>query len=391
MYSPHKHSYLQCRSSSVHPRIINRSVNLARCQPTIDTADLDPPFLRLTSEQPNIPIENVDVTRRQVGFGKLALPQLRRELHSSDETIVFHAINSIMDLVHDPKKGYEAIKLQIPKRMIDLLLNKKVEIRERVCMTLTVMVGLSDACEMLVNNEIFLVNLAAVIEDVSPAVRIKAAALLEMLTRNWTVVYELATTAFVPVLLDNLLNEEDEIVAIHLSSFEKLIHAEGRTYALDYGAFDILEELLIRNDAKVLSGAANCIALLATALQGKELAFDADVLVKLNVLLHDNRPEVYSAAATAIMFCTVLADAKFRAKTVIHLPERLLTLSKNSEHPQARLHSIKALTNLCEIRQIRKKIKRDYLSEVESIPVHKVPEVKEYKEVLLDLVMTEHI
>lgn len=52
--------------------------HLAREQSTIDTADLEPPLQRLTSEQPNIPIENVDVTRQSIAFGRWAIPKLVR-------------------------------------------------------------------------------------------------------------------------------------------------------------------------------------------------------------------------------------------------------------------------------------------------------------------------
>lgn len=69
--------------------------------------------------------------------------------------------------------------------MIDLLQANSKEVRERICMALTVLAELADGAEMLVLNTTFLENLAAVIEDPFPAVRIKAAALLEMLTRNW--------------------------------------------------------------------------------------------------------------------------------------------------------------------------------------------------------------
>lgn len=48
----------------------------ARSKPATDEFDLDPPFLRLCSEQPNVPIQNVDVTRRPLAFGRCALPKL---------------------------------------------------------------------------------------------------------------------------------------------------------------------------------------------------------------------------------------------------------------------------------------------------------------------------
>lgn len=42
-----------------------------------------------------------------------------------------------------------------------------------------------------------------------------------------------------------------------------------------------------KTDPEILAGAANCVAFLAVAAQGKEVAFNDDVLVKLNRLLHD--------------------------------------------------------------------------------------------------------
>lgn len=52
--------------------------------------------------------------------------------------------------------------------------------------------------------------------------------------------YELVSTAFISVLLENLLNEEDEVVAVHLKSLERLLQAEGKIIALDSYAFDAL-------------------------------------------------------------------------------------------------------------------------------------------------------
>lgn len=141
--------------------------------------------------------------------------------------------------------------------MIDLLLSDSKEIRESTCMALTVIARLADGAEMIVTNTKFLENLASVLEDMSPAVRIKAAGLLETLTSNWMgklspklfaqllqwcllAVFELVSTAFVPVLLDNLINEDEEITAVHLRSLEKLLQAEGKIVGLECGGFEIL-------------------------------------------------------------------------------------------------------------------------------------------------------
>lgn len=47
-----------------------------------------------------------------------------------------------------------------------------------------------------------------------------------------------------PVLLDNLLNEEEEIIMVHLKSLKKLLQAEGKWVAVAYGGFDIFVSVL---------------------------------------------------------------------------------------------------------------------------------------------------
>lgn len=224
--------------------------------------------------------------------------------------------------------------------MVDLLLSDSKEIRESTCMALTVMARLADGAEMIVTNTKFLENLAAVLEDMSPEVRIKAAGLLETLTSNWMgkpspkwftqllqwcliAVFELVSTAFVPVLLDNLVNEDEEITAVHLRSLERLLQAEGKIVALECGGYEILvsricrlqkpiawaffqEDLLDRTDPRIISSAANCISLIANTEDAKEIAFSGDTLVKFNRLLHDE--VALNVAKTTIGFVIILSE-----------------------------------------------------------------------------------
>ncbi|KAJ8944778.1 hypothetical protein NQ318_003646 [Aromia moschata] len=131
IFSINKNSYLHSKYEEINPRLINRCVQKARDfewqpvfdllgQPRVfnwqDVYDLEPPFNRLTSDQPTIPAPNVDVTRRPVAFGRWAMPKLRRELHHANEKVVIAAIESIADLSHDSEKGYEAVRLKIVDR-----------------------------------------------------------------------------------------------------------------------------------------------------------------------------------------------------------------------------------------------------------------------------------
>lgn len=52
-------------------------------------------------------------------------------------------------------------------------------------MALTTIAGLGDGRDAIVKNRMSLANIVPLVEDVVDAVRMKAAALLEMISRNW--------------------------------------------------------------------------------------------------------------------------------------------------------------------------------------------------------------
>lgn len=69
--------------------------------------------------------------------------------------------------------------------MVDLLNEDDPVLREATCMALTVLAGCVDGRMAMVKNSDFISMLSLLVEDDVAAVRIKAAALLEMLTRFW--------------------------------------------------------------------------------------------------------------------------------------------------------------------------------------------------------------
>nr|CAI5858041.1 unnamed protein product [Callosobruchus analis] len=206
----------------------------------IDEHDLEPPFNRLTSEQPNIPVQNIDVTRRPLGFGRVAMGKLRRELHHKHEEVVIAAIESLCDLVHDPERGYEAINLKIVNRLVDLIAHENAAIREKTCRTLTVLAGLAAGKEAIVENPCLLENIAICVEDPYPEVRIHVAAMLEMIATFWRAADVLVDFGFVSILLANLLKELEDISKIHLETLASLMYGmRGKTLAMDADGFNI--------------------------------------------------------------------------------------------------------------------------------------------------------
>lgn len=386
MYSYNKNSYLQGSCKNFNPGLLNRVVQRAWDGITnIDEHDLEPPFNRLTSEQPTIPVNNVDPTRRAESFGRWALPKLRRELHSKNLEVVVAALTSISDLVHDPEKCYEAINLKIVDRLVDLLAHEIPAIRQRTAFTLKVMAGVAMGKEAIVNNETLLKNLLDKVEDEYADVRIAVAACLEMVARYWMTADVLVEAGFIPVLLTNL-NDHTEIVEMHLETLKWLLYCDGKKIALDEQGFETLVKLLDRTEDTILAKACQAIVRLCMIKEGRKLAKELNLLPDFNRLLHDERSEVHTAAAEAITFCTIKSCEKIAASKIKGLPSRLVHLSRNKLNPSGQIFAIKALTSLCEHPSVRTEVRVKHYKDVQSIQLREDrPEIQSYKSTLMTM------
>lgn len=61
-------------------------------------ADL-PPAQRLESMQPSLYGPHVDISRARLGFGRVGLRLINRDLHSKDYLIQLQALHSVLDQV----------------------------------------------------------------------------------------------------------------------------------------------------------------------------------------------------------------------------------------------------------------------------------------------------
>lgn len=386
MESPHKHSYLQSITQNIPPQVLNRAVNLARDQPTTDTSDLESPFHRLTSEQPHIPTQHVELSKRPEAFGRWALPKLRNELHNPDPKIVLEAVCSLYDIVHDSERAYEAIRLRIPDRLADLLVHEKPIIRERVCMTLTTISGLSDGRGAIVKNKLSLKNLEKLMNDSYEAIRNRTAILIESISRSWFAADYLVEAGFIKNILEILLKEEEPIQLVYLDALVTLMYGAGKDEALSLGAFDTFITLMETKNNEIASKAADCLMMITSTYSGKDIAYDNQILPRLTKLLHHENSGLYSSVASAIMFCTIKSRAKIRAKEIPRLVERLILLSNDWHNRSAQIFSIKALTNICEHPEVREEVKSKHLNKIEEIVVGYDEDLSRYKGILLSII-----
>ncbi|XP_008191792.1 radial spoke head 14 homolog [Tribolium castaneum] len=331
MFSINRNSYLHTRSSSVNPRIINRCVDLARSQPTLhDSSYFEPPFYRLTSEQPDIPCEFVDPTRRQVAFGKWALPKLRRELHDEDELVVIQALRSISDLVHDPEKAFEAIRLRIPDRLCDKLLDPLPPVRENAALILAILAELADGKDAILRNDSILENLYLCLGDGQMSVRLKIASCFKNIATLWTTADVLVDYGLIQTLLEIIDKEEDlDIVLIHLETLQYLMYECGKCVALKNQGFRIFSKYLDHESPAIVCKALDCLSILTSTKKGKKLALEKKLLKTLNRLLHYGDVDICTSAASVVMFCTVKTRAKHAAAEIKPLPKRLVKLATN--------------------------------------------------------------
>lgn len=136
---PEKHTFLkQELIPDFNQRIINRVIERRLSNAGRKSKST---FPKLSSQIPVVYAPNVDVTRCKQAFGRWALPKLKRELHHPDLIVVMQSLNTISDLVHNPERSFEAIRIGIVERLMDLMTHERDFIREKVCMIFYTLAG----------------------------------------------------------------------------------------------------------------------------------------------------------------------------------------------------------------------------------------------------------
>lgn len=269
--------------------------------------------------------------------------------------------------------------------MADLLTNNDPTIRERVCMALKTIAGLGDGKEAIVQNKLILENLSKLLHDDEAPVRIKAVALLEMVSRAWMYADVLVDNDFIPQLLETLMGEETEIQAIILQTLSQLMYCHGKDQALGLGAFDMFVSLLEHDNEQVQAGASECLMMICSTRAGKKLSYKHNIYIKLARLLKSDNPEVYSAAAAALMFCVVKTKAKVKASKIKVIPKRLVEICKDWHNTRAQIFAMKALTCMCEHPGVKKFVYENHFNELENCVVFD-EDLRGIKKVLIDVV-----
>lgn len=133
------------------PRMVTRFMDKEFAMHTT-WRNLEPPLLPMASSIPVIYSPNVDPTRAKLGFGRWALPKLKRQVHHEDIFEVMKALNSIHDLVHNPEKAFEAIKIGLVDRLMNMMLHERDFVREKICLIFYALAGLEVGRRVIVRR-----------------------------------------------------------------------------------------------------------------------------------------------------------------------------------------------------------------------------------------------
>ncbi|CAH2100354.1 unnamed protein product [Euphydryas editha] len=369
MFCPHKNSSLQL-VCAMNPRLINKAVDIAMENKRFDPHTEIPPAQRLESMQPSLYAPHVDITRARLGFGRLGLRLINRQLHSPDNLVQLQAVHSVLDQVQISENAMFLINIHVGFRLIDLMLDRNPVIREKVCLILTSLANYYQGRKQIMSRPKIIENLMWLIMRDRREIRYAAAYTLKTLARDKCSVEKiLETDNIIENLLKIIKNEHTGIVILHLKTLENLIEWDQEE-ALKANAFQIMLKLKEDRDPRIICGAMDCLTQICKHDIGKKLADIYDLTHSLRTFLGSQSVEVRISAVGLMEYTTLTTRSKWRAKEFcVDLTKALVMLCHGANSPILQLRSMQVLINLCECPDIRYHMKCHWEKKVKAIKI----------------------
>ncbi|XP_008206988.1 radial spoke head 14 homolog isoform X2 [Nasonia vitripennis] len=283
---PELNSFLQGFDARVPKKVLDRMVDKAKLDKNAHYGPRST-IPRLASTQPQCFAPNVDLTRAKCAFGSFAISKLKKELHSHDPLIVRQAVTTLGDLLVNPEKLIEAVKLNIVDRLSDLLISEDPYLRERVALVFTTIANQSAGRESILKNLGVVANLSKGLNDCLAAVRLKVALVLESLARDYCAADMLCNCGFVESVAAKLDGERNDILVVRLEILRFLLYRDVKVRAIEAGVFEKLTTLLDRKNERVILSVLSCLSVLCEDVRGKRRAIEVDLLSCLKIFVED--------------------------------------------------------------------------------------------------------
>eukprot|EP00794_Sanderia_malayensis_P016651 gene16651-18341_t len=292
----------------------------------------------------NLP-PNIDITKAPLAYGDRALPKLNRELKIDEELIIKQrALVALCEVLHDPEKISESIRVGIVESLKTLLNDKDPTVRIKTTEALYIMAGHAIGRDAIINQKV-IVPLSKLFKDEVYKARIQSHKAILMASQSPPGPEGIVEANLVPVLVASLPTEEDEIKELILDSLHYCMKIDT-AQALKNNAMQIFTVLLQHTDVVIRAKAARDIMDLSFPLDGKDAACDVGTVPILCMLLEDKSTEVRASAAGALMAISITTKGKYAAIDAGAI-SRLVAILQD-ESSEVRLNTLKTITELSE-------------------------------------------
>lgn len=292
----------------------------------------------------------IDVTRTPLAYGNRALPRLNRELNDENLLTRQRAVMSLCDYLHDPEHISSAIDEGLVESLKQLLKDEDVTCRHKSTECFYVMAGHAIGRQAIVFHDI-IVPLAELFDDAEDIVRCRAHQAIEMVSESNVAAIGILDARLVPILIDKLRTELDEIKELILDTLHFVMKVDLRD-ALDNQAMEVLTSLLSHDVVVIRSKAARDILDLSVLLAGKDQAVQCKCVRPLVQLLSDTDTSVRASSAAALMMITITTKGKYTALEADAVEPLILLV--DDDNTEVRVNVLKVLTNLSEAPEGRK-------------------------------------
>ncbi|XP_068629209.1 uncharacterized protein [Battus philenor] len=369
MFCPHKNSFLQL-VCAVNPRVINKAVDQAMQVQHFDPHTEIPPAQRLESMQPSLYAPHVDITRARLGFGRIGIRLIVRDLHSSDPYIKLQALHTVLDQLQISENAMHLINLHIAHRLVDLMLVRNPIVREKVCLILTVLASYQQGRAQILTRPLIITNLVWLTMRGRKEIRYASAYTLKTLSQHLCCCEAMmAQEQIVDNLLKMIKNDHTGIVLLHLRTMSNLCDWDP-VPALRANAFQVMLALFKNKDERIVAASMECMAQLCSHTIGKELADMNDITFVLRPFLLSTSIFIKISAAGLMQYTTLTTRSKWRAKEVCNdLTKVLVNLCHHTNSPILQLRCIQILINLCDCPDIRYHMKAHWEKKVKRITI----------------------
>ncbi|KAJ8734301.1 hypothetical protein PYW07_014852 [Mythimna separata] len=362
-HHPEKNAYLQL-VCPLDPRIINKTVRYAmrkkytRRPDEKNIKDILPSARKLESEQPSLSMACVDVTVARLGFERLGLKILIRELNSHNKLVKLQAIHTLLDQVQIPESVYFLLDHHVVYRLIELMPDNDPIVREKVAIILTRLSNFLQGRTLIMTRPIVIDHLINMITQDRKELRYAASLCIKTLTRTRCACeIIMQNEKIIESLLKMIKHDYMEIVLYHLNSLKNLSEWDPIP-ALKANAFQVMLKLLIYHHYRVVQAAMDVMSQLCKHSVGKKLADNYDVNDRLMTFLISPNIQVVVSTLNLMQFTTNTPRSLWRAKQyTFDIVKRLVALAVSQSIPILQMRAMQVLVNLCDCSDIRIELK----------------------------------